>query len=200
MRTAVTMQLFTQWKGVSTYLLRDPATFYDHYDETHDLGYPLVFLALSCLVVTLPVLVLGAALNASQPSAVAVVAAGTLALAAAIWLLTLLEAAVAHVVLWLAGVRGFSTTVEAFAFPAFIRYSLWWVPVANLVAHYYGLYLHTRGLARFHGVSEATAAVATVVAALSPLLVVVGVAVAAAFFLQIGTDPAQLPPVGALPL
>lgn len=158
------MQLFTQWKGVSRYLLSDAATFYEHYDESHGVGYPLAYLALSLVVVSSPLFLFGAASNPSDPTNLAGAAAGVLVLAGGLWLWTLVEAALAHGILVLFGASGYSTSLEAYAFPSVIRYAIWWVPILGIVPGFVGLYLQVRGLGRFHDVSEAAAAFAAILA------------------------------------
>lgn len=192
------MQLLTQWKGVSAYLLRDPATFYDHYDEVHGLGYPFLYLVLSSVVVVLPVTLIAVALNASTPTAAVGAAGAVLVLGAILALLTVLEAVVAHAVLALFGADGVSRSLEAYAFAFPIRYSLWWIPIVNVFPHFYGLYLQVRGLAKFHDVSEAGAAVAVVLGAFSPILVLLAIAAFAAFVLGLGSSVGT-PPIAALP-
>lgn len=194
------MQFLRQWTGVSKYMVAKPGTFFDHYDEDHGVGYPLAFLFLTMLVAVLPLFLLGAVFNATQPTQLGAVAAISIGFAAYFWVISIVEALIAHVVLYLFGARGLPDTLEAYAFPAIVRYGLWWIPLVNIVLGFYGLYLQIKGLAAFHDVSAGKAAVAGVVALLLYLPVTIAVvAVVGAFLLSLegggqpGTDvPAAL--------
>lgn len=195
------MKLFAQWRGVSKYMLSDPSTFFDHYEERHGLGYPLTYLLLTVLAVLVPSFLLVAALHATRPALAtdvtrdAAIVLGVLA--ASLWALTIVEASVVHLVAFLFGARGYARSLEAYAFPAVVRYGLWWFPLVNVVLWFYGLSLQVRALANFHDVPAGRAAFAAVVglAVYLPLAAAVAAVVAGSV---LGVEAAGLPD-GALP-
>ncbi len=147
----------------------------------------------SYLAVMLPLGVLFVLANITEPSQIAVGLAITLGLAVLYWALGLVEASLAHVVLYLFGARGLAKTFDAYAFPIVVRNGLWWIPLVNLLLGFYGLYLQIKGLAAFHDISTGKAAIAAI---LAPLLIfvpatVVIAAVIAAFVLDMGEPPTQ---------
>lgn len=195
------MQLFTQWRGVSKYMLSQPATFFEHYDEEHGVGYPMAFLALSCVVVMVPFGILSVGSNAPDPAAMAGSAVVLVVFAVGLWLFTVIEAGVAHLLLVLLGASGYSRTLEAYAFPAVIRYAVWWFPLIGVVPGFVGLYLQARALSKFHDVSEVGAAAVVVLAVLLPFVVlVVLAALISLFVLGLGTDSVPQAPAAALGL
>lgn len=179
-----------QWKGVNGYMLRDPGTFLSEYDEDHGIGYPLLFMLTSFLAVVAPFVVLGIVFNITAPGEALLIVAAFTGLGILFWITGLIEALLAHGIAYLFGARGVSKTLEAYAFPTAIRYSLWWFPLVNLVVTVYGLYLQIRGLAAFHGIATWKAAVAGILAAffyLVPVIIVLA-AVVGAFMLDLGQE------------
>jgi hypothetical protein len=188
------MSLMNEWKGVNGYMIKDPGTFFSGYNETHGIGYPIAFMLISYLAVMLPVAVLSAALNITNPEQAAMGLMIFLALGVMYWILGLVEAFLVHGILYLFGARGITKTLEAYAFPTVIRYGLWWVPVIQLVG-LYGFYLQIKGLAAFHDISTLKAFFAAFVI---PLLIVVPVTlvvatVIGAFVLSLGSGAGQQP-------
>ena len=180
------MGFLRQWTGVSKYMVTSPSTFFEHYDESHGVGYPLSYLLLTVAIVLAPVFLVGAIFNITDPTQLGALALLMGVFTLYLWFVTVVEAAVAHVVLYLFGARGLADTFEAYAFPAIVRYGLWWFPVVNLVLGLYGLYLQIRGLAAFHDVPAWKAAVAAIVGVLLYLPVtIVVVALVASFVLAL---------------
>lgn len=179
-----------QWKGVNWYMVRDPGTFLSEYDETHGIGYPVAFMLVSYLAVMVPLGVLFVAFNITAPSEAATGLVAILLFGVAFWILGLVEALLAHLIVYLFGGRGVATTLEAYAFPTVVRYALWWFPLINLVPAIYGLFLQIRAMAEFHGISTGKAAIAAVLAAIFyfvPVIVVLA-AVIGAFVLDLGQE------------
>lgn len=186
------MKLARQWRGVSGYMVREPTEFFAAYDERHGIGYPLVYLAITFVVVTVPVGLLSMLVNLSNPYE-AVVGGGIIVvgLGGLFWFQTIAEALVAHIVAHLLGARGPVQTLEAYAFPAVVRYGLWWFPIVNIGLALYGWYLQIQGLSAFHDISTGRAAIAALVGLLLyvPLLLVAA-AVIGSFVLELGnTSP-----------
>lgn len=177
-----------QWKGVNEYMIRSPGTFFSEYDERHGVGYPIAFMLASYIAVMLPVAALSVVLNITTPGDAAIGVVLFLLLGILAWVLGLVEALLAHLIVYLFGGRGLSKTLEAYAFPTVVRNVLWWLPLINLVLGFYGFYLQIRGLAAFHDISTGKAAVASILAALLyfiPVIVILA-AVIAAFVLELG--------------
>lgn len=192
------MQLLSQWSGVSKFLFTKPSTFFDHYDEDHGIGYPLAYLAVSSVVVMVPFLLLTILRNVTDPLGIAAGIGVVAAIATFLWVVTLVEAAIAHALLSLFGASGYSRTLEAYAFPFVIRYAVWWFPLVGIVFAFVGLYLQARGLSSFHDVSEVQAAFITIVAAMAPFVLLILVTVLLAFVLGLTlTEPTQPPISGA---
>ncbi|WP_226005489.1 YIP1 family protein [Natrinema salinisoli] len=192
------MSLLNQWKGVNGYMINDPGTFFSEYNESHGIGYPIAFMLISYLAVMLPAAVLTAALNITAPGEAAIGVVIFLAFGIAYWILGLVEALLAHGVVYLFGARGIAKTFEAYAFPTVVRYGLWWFPLVNIALGFYGLYLQIKGLSTFHDISTGKAVIAAalpVVVFMLPGILVIA-AVVATFVLdmgsQTGTQPAML--------
>lgn len=184
-----------QWLGVNKYMVSRPGAFFSEYDERHGISYPLAFMFVSCLAVMVPLGLLGIVVNITEPSDIATWVAIVLAFGLLFWMTSLIEALVAHGIAYLFGARGLSRTLEAYAFPAAVRYCLWWIPLLNLVAGCYGLYLQVKGLEAFHGISAGKATIVTILAAvvyLLPVFVVLA-AVIATFVLDLGNAPGTEP-------
>ncbi|MFC3957077.1 hypothetical protein [Halovivax cerinus] len=185
------MGFVKQWTGVNRYMLTKPGYFFDVYDERHGIGYPLVFMLTSLLAVMVPFGVVVTLVNITEPTQVLAGIAVMVFLGVVFWLASVVEVLIAHGILVLFGARGVATSLEAYAFPALIRYGLWWFPLVNLGIACYGLILQGKALSSFHDLSPIKVALAVIVAALlsGPAFVVV-VAVVAAFVLDLGgTQP-----------
>ena len=177
------MSLLKQWTGVTKFMVSDPDTFIDQYDEDHGIGYPVKFLAVSVLATFLPLALLSALANISTPveavkgAAIIVGVLGGVALVAGI-----AEVLLAHGILKLLGAQnGMSSTFEAYTFPSILRFGLWWVPVVQLVG-LYGLYLQIKTLASFQNVSTGRSALALILASLLVVpILLVAIAVIGAF-------------------
>lgn len=184
-----------QWRAVNGYMVRDPGTFFAKYDEVHGVGYPIAFMLVSYFAVMVPLGVLFAVANITNPSEVAIGLGVTLGFGLLFWITGLVEALLAHGLAYLFGARGLSRTLEAYAFPVVVRYCLWWIPLVNLALGLYGLYLQIKGLAAFHDLSTAKAAIVVILASvlyLIPVFVVLA-AVIATFVLDLGSEPASQP-------
>lgn len=160
------MQLVHVWGGAAKRLVTGPDDFYDRLSGQDAYGIPLGFAAISSLLLGLQFAVLSFLLNLSTPTQAV---GGGLLLLVAFFVLSyvgyLVESLTAHLVLYLAGVRGLSRTMEAFAYPTAIRTTLALVPLVNLVAGAYGIYLQYLGVKSLHDVSSGKA-VATVLLAI----------------------------------
>lgn len=154
------------WVGVNRYMINEPGTFFEAYDEEHELRYPLVFMLVSFLAVVVPTAVLGILLNLSSPGTAlaSVFAFGVLGVI--FWLITVVEGLLAHGVAMLFGARGVATSLEAYAFPTVVRYGLWWFPGVNVGLAIYGLVLQAKAFIAFHDLSPVKAGLAVVLAAL----------------------------------
>ncbi|MDF9745553.1 YIP1 family protein [Natrinema salsiterrestre] len=191
------MSLLNQWKGVNGYMINDPGTFFSEYNESHGIGYPIAFMLISYLAVMLPAAVLTAALNITAPGEAAVGVVIFLAFGIAYWILGLVEAVLAHGVVYLFGARGIAKTFEAYAFPTVVRYGLWWFPLVNIALGFYGLYLQIKGLSTFHDISTGKAVIAAalpVVVFMLPGILVIA-AVVATFVLDMGSQTGTQPPM-----
>ncbi len=184
-----------RWAGVNRNMIRRPGTFLTEYRETDGIGHPVAFMLFSYLAVVVPLAVLAVVLNVTDPAGAAVAVLIFLGLGVAFWVMGLVEALLAHGIVYLFGGRGAGKTIEAYAFPTVIRYCLWWFPVVNIAFGLYGLYLQIKGLATFHDISTGKAAVAGILASVLYLLpvIVVFAAVIAAFVLDLGSavEPQQ---------
>lgn len=180
-----------EWMGVNGYMIKDPGTFFTEYDETHGIGYPVAFMLASFLAVMAPFALLSFVLNISTPSDAVLAVAAFFGFGVVAWFATLVEALLAHGIVYLFGARGLSKTLEAYAFPTAVRNALWWFPLVNLALGLYGFYLQVKGLAAFHGISTGKAAVAGILAAIFYLIpvAVVLAAVIGAFVLDMGQEP-----------
>jgi len=186
------MKFTKQWTGVNRYMLRDPGTFFAEYDETHGIGYPIAFMLTSYFAVVVPLGLLIAVVNITNPTEIAAAVGITLGFGILFWVTGIVEALVAHGLAYLFGARGLTKTLEAYAFPVVVRYCLWWIPLVNLGLGLYGLYLQIKGLAAFHDLSTGKAATVALLASvlyLLPVFVVLA-AVIAAFVLDLGSQPA----------
>ncbi|MFC4543906.1 YIP1 family protein [Halosolutus amylolyticus] len=185
-----------QWKGVNGYMIRDPGTFFTKYDESRGIGFPIAFMLVSFVAVMVPLAVLSAALNVTTPGDAAIGLVAFLALGVVFWVLGLVEALLAHGIVYLFGARGLAKTLEAYAFPTVVRYGLWWIPIVQLVG-LYGFYLQIKGMAEFHGISTGKAAIAGILASILYFLpvIVVLAAVIAAFVLDLGSTAEPAPAV-----
>lgn len=155
------------------------------------------------MVVLAPLFVPAVAFNATDPVSIGAAALVVGILAVLIWIGSVVEAAIAHGVLYLFGARGLTRTLEAFAYPMIVRNGLWWFPLVNIGVGLYGLYLQIRALAAFHDVSAGKAAVAAVLAAILYLpAIVVLAAVLGAFVLGLGgsTEPTGAPATALVPV
>lgn len=179
-----------QWTGVNKYMVKSPETFFSEYDETHGIGYPLAFMLISYLAVMVPIAALSTLINITTPRQAVLGLVAFAGFGVGFWILGLIEALLAHVIMYLFGARGVAKTLEAYAFPTVVRYGLWWIPPLSLV-WLYGFYLQIKGLATFHDISTGKAAVAAILAAIFYLLPVflVIAAVIGAFVMDLGSSP-----------
>lgn len=190
------MGFVKQWKGVNRYMLNEPGTFFDKYDEVHGIGYPLVFMLVSYLAVMVPIAVLSTLANISTPEEAAMGLVAFLIIGLIFWLLGVVEALIAHGVAMLFGARGVATSLEAYAFPTIVRFGLWWFPIVNVGLAFYGLFLQVKALATFHDLSGIKAGIAAAVAVLLYLPAFVAlVAVIATFLLDLGSTAGSAPPM-----
>lgn len=83
---------------------------------------------------------------------------------------TLVGAAVIHLVVHLLGGQGFDRTLSAVAYATVVQALLGWIPIVNVFAALYVLYVQIRGIEAFHGFSTGRAALAVL---LLPLLIVI---------------------------
>lgn len=185
-----------QWKGVNSYIIREPGLFFEKYDETHGIGYPLAFMLASFLAVMVPLALLSTVVNITTPGEAAVGVVIFLALGVVLWVLAIVEALVAHGIASLLGARGVAKTFEAYAFPTIVRHGLWWIPLINIGVGIYGLILQIKALSSFHDISTGRAAIASLIALILYLPVFVALlAVIATFVLDLGSQPDPQPAV-----
>lgn len=184
------MKLAKQWKGVTGYMIKDPDAFFSNYAESHGVGYPLAYMLLTCMVAMVPLGLLWVGGNLTTPDEALLGAGIAVVLGLMFWIQAVVEALVAHGVLYLFGARGVATTMEAYAFPLVVRFGLWWLPIVNLALGIYGLYLQIKGLSSFHDVSGGKAAVAVILGLVLYLpTVVILAAVIGTFVLDMGATP-----------
>lgn len=185
------MGFASQWKGINQYIITSPETVFSKYDETHGIGYPIAFILMSMLAAMVPLTILVVGVNITSPSDIAVGLALMLGFAVAAWVAVLIEGLIAHGILLVFGAHGATKTLDAYAFPVFLRNVLWWFPIVNIGLGLYGLLLQIKGMAAFHDISTSKAAIAAVLAAIFSFipLIVVFAAVIATFVLSFGEQP-----------
>lgn len=166
-----------------------PAEFYGGLEPRGSYRFPLAYAAAAALLGGVVVGAVAFTLNLTTVGHAA--RAGALfTVAVGLWLYVahLLQTAVAHGVLVLSGERGFQRTVEAMAYPSVLTLSFALLPLVNIGAAVYGLYLQAKGLAALHDVSGAQAGVAAVAGAVVSAVLMVGASVGLAMVaVQIGS-------------
>lgn len=182
------MGLIEQWMAVTKLMLTEPDTFIDQYDEDHGIGYPITFVTVSVIVMALPITLLMVLANLSSPAdlrAATIIGAAIVIIG---FVAAIVEMLLVHAVVYaLGGREGSVSTFEAYAFPSAVRIGLSWIPLVNLAAGFYGLYLQVKTLGSFQNVSAGRSAVALILASVFVLpTMVIAIALVATFFLELG--------------
>ncbi|SDQ28397.1 YIP1 family protein [Natronobacterium texcoconense] len=173
------MGFVNQWKGINWSIVRDPHDFLAGYDQTNSAVFPIAFMLASFIAVMVPLGSLSVVLNITAPADAAVGFAAFLSIGIVLWLIALVEALLVHGIAYLAGARGLTTTLEAYAFPTLVRYAVWWIPLVNFAFGLYGLYLQMKGLASFHDIPMERAVVAVLFVPFLYIVLFIAVFVAA---------------------
>ncbi len=172
------MNWFVEWAKAAKDVMTDPKGFYSRIEKKENYIYPIKFAATSGFVASLISFVflhmqnlMGVEIEPVLLSPLGLVlflifgiVGGPLGLFA--------NAAFTHLFVIVFGFEGYQKTTEAFSYPTSISALLGWIPILNLVAFIYMLYVEARALESFHGMSTKLAAVAVVFGVLLPIVLV----------------------------
>jgi hypothetical protein len=158
------MSYVRRWSMLTRHLVFQPTFFFENFNVRESYGFPAAYVTVSALIGAGVVALLSFLLNLSQPMDALVGSAVVLALFVPVTLLSFgVRVLVAHGVVYAFGGRGLSRTLEAFAYPTVVTMTTAYIPLVNLVAGLYGLYLQTKCLGGFHDLSDGKALVAVLV-------------------------------------
>ncbi|MFB6161146.1 MAG: YIP1 family protein [Haloferacaceae archaeon] len=155
------MSYARRWSMLTKHLLFKPGFFFENFNVRESYGFPIAYATVSAFVGVGVLAALSFVLNLADPANALVGSAVLLALFVPLTILSFgVRVLVAHAIVYAFGERGLQRTLEAFAYPTVVTMTTAYVPLLNLVGGLYGLYLQTKGVARFHGLSDGKALVA----------------------------------------
>lgn len=166
-----------EWFDTSKQIVFDPKTFFDGTETHEDYRYAIKFAITSGVIFS--VLSALVSLGQSVPTGV-MLSEKMMALAlgpvlspifAVIGLL--FGTAVFHALIYLAGGRGAHKTADVVAYTSAVQTFFGWIPIVNILAGIYGLYVYIVGFREVHELSTLRAAAVVLV----PIFVVVAIMV-----------------------
>lgn len=156
-----------EWFDMSKQVVFEPKTFFDE-TETHEgYGYAIKFAVTSGVIFSvlsmLVSLVQSVAVGTVAPKELMMLALGPVLSPIFAVIGLMLGTAVFHALIYLLGGRGTHKTADIVAYTSAVQAFFGWIPIVNIFAGLYGLYLYIIGFKDVHDLSTARAAVAVLV-------------------------------------
>lgn len=151
-------------------MIRSPGKFYDAFNPQNMYGLPMAFAAVHTLIGGVLFGLVGLAVDFElSVDKLAGLALAMLLFGFILYVGYVVRLVIAHGLAVILDGKGATNTVEAMSYPTVLTLTFALIPLVNLVAGLYGMYLQVKGMEAFHEMSIGKAAVVVVVSGILSL-------------------------------